>query len=288
MAYPRKSSGFTLIEMIIAMTITGILAGIISVFIAKPMQGYVDTVRRATLTDVADLSLKRLSLDLRTAVPNTVRLRSNSSSSVSDCSAPTTYTSCYLEFIPARTGGRYCADTDSGCTNQLSFGTGGSTKFDVLGPQHDATTAESVVIYNTGQSELNAYAAPPNNRRAISEGVETSATAINMSSTLTYVSPSSRFQIVPSTGPVSFACVNVTDGTNGGGNLYRYTGYGYNATQANAGLGTGALLADNISNCQITYSAVNARNGIVSIQLTLKMNDESVTLLHQIHVDNLP
>jgi MSHA biogenesis protein MshO len=39
--------GFTLIEMIMVIVITGILAGMVAVFIAKPVEGYADSVRRA-------------------------------------------------------------------------------------------------------------------------------------------------------------------------------------------------------------------------------------------------
>lgn len=280
----RRVSGFTLVEMILVIVITGIIAAIGAVFIAKPVQGYLDTARRVGLSDVADIALKRMGLDIRTAVPNTVRLRTNSATAATGCSAPASNTTCYLEFIPARTGGRYCADTDSGCTDTLSFGS--STKFDVLGPVHNASTTESIVIYNTGQAGLDAYNG--GNRRAIAEGSETSTRAIKLASTLTYASPANRFQIVPSTGPVTFACENVTTGTNGGGTLKRYTGYGYNSTQASTGLGSGAMLADNVSDCLMTYNTVSARNGIVSILLTVTREGESVTLLHQIHVDNMP
>jgi len=41
--------GFTLIEMIVAMVITGIIAAMISVFMVAPIKGYQDTVRRAGL-----------------------------------------------------------------------------------------------------------------------------------------------------------------------------------------------------------------------------------------------
>ncbi len=117
----RHLRGFTLIEMIMAIVITGIVAGIVAVFIARPVEGYIDSVRRGEMTDVADLALKRMSLDIRTAVPNSVRVDS---------------TGRFIEFIPARDGGRYCTDVDSGC-NALDFSNSTDLQFDALGPTHD-------------------------------------------------------------------------------------------------------------------------------------------------------
>jgi Tfp pilus assembly protein PilV len=58
---PRRTAGFTLIEAIIAIVITGILGAVVAVFISKPIQGYFDSVRRAELTDQADVALRRIS-----------------------------------------------------------------------------------------------------------------------------------------------------------------------------------------------------------------------------------
>ncbi|NCN89388.1 MAG: prepilin-type N-terminal cleavage/methylation domain-containing protein, partial [Gallionella sp.] len=52
--------GFTLIEMIVVIVITGIIAGIVAIFIKAPVQGYVDSARRAELTDIADTAVRRL------------------------------------------------------------------------------------------------------------------------------------------------------------------------------------------------------------------------------------
>ncbi|BAO28639.1 type II secretion system protein [Sulfuritalea hydrogenivorans] len=264
-----RQGGFTLVEMVMAIVITGIVAGIVAVFIAKPVEGYVSTARRAGMTDVADLALKRMALDIRTAVPNTVRIAGAGR---------------FLEFIPARTGGRYCTDSDSGC-NPLDFATA-DLSFDVLGEAHDAAENEFLVIYNTGQTGLNAYLAT-DNRRTIAAG--TTTTAITFAGTsFPFASPSSRFQVVPVTGPVTYACEGVGGAATGTGSLRRYTGYGFNGTQPTTGLGTGALLADNLTGCIFTYGAVSATNGMVSLQLTVTRENESISLFHQIHVDNAP
>lgn len=265
----QQQRGFTLVEMIMAIVITGIVASMVAVFIARPVEGYIASVRRAGMTDVADLALKRMALDLRTAVPNSVRVDA---------------TGKFVEFIPARTGGRYCTDGDSGC-DRLDFATADPT-FDVLGPAHDAVAGEFLVIYNTGQAGLNAYLAA-DNRRTIAAGTTTTAITF-LGSQFPFASPSSRFQVVPSSGPVTFACESVGGTSTGTGTLRRHTGYTFVDPQPSTGLGTGALLADNLSACNFTYDAVSATSGLVTLSLTLTRESESITLYHQIHVDNMP
>jgi len=53
----RRQVGFTLIEAIIVIAITGIVAAAVAMFIRLPVQGYVDSAARAELTDIADTAL---------------------------------------------------------------------------------------------------------------------------------------------------------------------------------------------------------------------------------------
>jgi hypothetical protein len=59
--------------MIVVIVITGIIGGIVAVFLRMPVQGYVDSARRADMTDIADTALRRISRDLHSALPNSVR-----------------------------------------------------------------------------------------------------------------------------------------------------------------------------------------------------------------------
>src|SRR5476651_2446945 len=66
--------GFTLLEMIVVMVIMGIIGAMVAVFMAKPVASYVDSARRAELSDIADTALRRIVRDLRLALPNSVRV----------------------------------------------------------------------------------------------------------------------------------------------------------------------------------------------------------------------
>lgn len=276
--------GFTLIEMIMVMVITGVIAGIVAVFIAKPVEGYVDSVKRAELTDAADTALRRLARDLRLALPNSLRVDTTTSAS-----------SNYIEFIMTRAGGRYrdAADGSSG-GNALDYTNTANTALDVLGPLPSplasGASGDYIVVLNLGPGYAPADAYAGDNRAQIASVAGSTITlAANpfAAQAPPLPSPNSRFQVVPfATQAVKFICPKTTPG-----NLMRYWGYGFADTLATTpATGSSALFVANAT-CTVSY-AQNAqqRNGIITINLTLTdpTNQESASLFHQIHVDNSP
>jgi len=161
--------------------------------------------------------------------------------------------------------------------------------FDVLGPAININAGESLVVYNLGIAGASAYDSPLTNRRLATAGTGLSKlTFTTTGSRLPFSSPNSRFQIVST--PVTYAC-DLSTGT-----LWRYSGYGFQATQP-ASLATlngfsgvtKAVLATHLGAfCSFTYNSVLQQNGLVSISLSFTMSGESVQLLHQVNVDNVP
>lgn len=244
------------------MVITGIVAGIVSVFMTIPINSYLDSRRRAEMTDVADNVLRRMAFELRRALPNSVTVNG----------AGTT-----LSFIPAKDGGRY---RSYGPGDTLD-GTAVDTSFDVLGPAVNRENGDFLVIFNTGQTGLDAYVG--DNRRTISGVAGSSGNNIgftNAAAFPAFESPGQRFQIVPKEGPVEYVC-NTTNRT-----LTRRTNFlsGFSSP----GGEQSALLASNVSTCVFDYEALNAANGLVTLRLGINPTDEEIMLLHQIHVDNTP
>lgn len=258
----KKSTGFTLIEMIMVITITGVIAGMVAVFIRAPVEGYVDSVRRAELTDQADVALRRITRDVRLALPNSLRTVANG-----------------FEFVSTKSGGRYRDDTDgSNCATGNCLDFLGDSSFDVLGSPPEMVANDHIVIYNLGVPGADAYAGDSRAQ------IQTPGSTITLtaSKTFPFRSPSNRFQIVDRNElVVRYTCT--------GGELRRFSG----CTLANPSVcGAGVLLAGGHTTtaaCTIDYaSAATGRNGLLYISLTLTHSGESVTLFNQVHVDNAP
>jgi MSHA biogenesis protein MshO len=159
------------------------------------------------------------------------------------------------------------------------------------------------VVFNTGQRSVAGCAVDPGGADAY-EGCNRSAITAATATTMSFASlkfpfdsPGHRFHLVPATGPVTFACENMgaLNNGNGPGRLRLYTGYKTTAADwgatapAAAPAGSGSLLVDNVSACSFAYvTGVSASNGLVTLRLSITRKGETITLHHQIHIDNVP
>jgi MSHA biogenesis protein MshO len=262
--------GFTLIELIIVMVVTGILAVGATTFIRNPTQSYLDSETYANLSDRADTALRRVARDVRNALPNSIRSASNGADT-------------FVEFIPIKSAGRYRNDVGtSAADNPLDFSLSADT-FDVLGPPVTVMAGDKMVIYNLGTAGADAYEG--GNIRPLTTTGTLSVLGFN-GGTFPLASPSSRFYTVA--GAVTLAC----DMTNH--QLLMYSAYAIQSTQPSAlatlnGLATARQLAVNVNTCQINYSSgVTQRTGVITIYLGLNQNGAKVNLMHQINVVNSP
>lgn len=278
--------------MVVVIIITGIIAAAVAVFMRLPVQGYVDTVARGELADEADTAVRRLSRDLRLALPNSVRISNDGR---------------YLELLLTRTGGRYLDEEDGVAEDPanniriLDFGNSGNTSFTVVGAMPVAADASQqiqrgaanhgdyLVIYNLGEGQdpANAYCDGDScgNRTkitAVDGNLVTMESNVYATQSPSLRSPGFRFQIVST--PVTYACVN--------GALQRYADYPIKAVQPTPPTTVPALLAQDVVGCVFSYATQeNVRSALVGITLSLRKagtNTGTVTLFHQVHVDNTP
>lgn len=304
--------GFTLVELIVVIVISGIVATFVARNIARPVQGFVDTTRRAALVDAGDTATRRLIRESRLALPNSVRINNGIA----------------LEFLRTRSGGRYRARTDpapgAGFTpDVLDFSAPSATpdtSFDVLGslrsfgqicaatsPTCGGATASTaacmadtrmdcLVIYNTGQpgdcsllasGRTNAYCGDNVAGIDIADVAGAKIHFVNDAGNFPFPSPNQRFHIVDT--PVSYIC------DTGARTLSRYAGYPIGANQptlATLPAATARVLSDKVIDCAFEYDPGNAsRAALLTVRLKLADSDapgETISLFQQAHVPNVP
>lgn len=275
-----RQHGFTLIEAVMVIALTGIVGAMVAVFIRQPINAYVDTARRAEMSDEADGALRRIARELQSALPNSVRVNAAGNR---------------LEFLPVRSAGRYrAAPSAAGVGDFLDFSSSTDASFEVLGPPVSALAGDQLVVYNLGLTGADAYAGT--SRRALSNtGPSLSTVTYAVGATqFPYASPNHRFHIV--SRPVTYACTPLAGGA---GSLRRYSGYAIQAAQpANTGAGSllgnlsganNALLSGSVAACSFSYNTTgSAHKAVLTLRLTLTRSGESIALMQQVFVESSP
>lgn len=286
----RRQRGFTLVEAIVVMVITGIIGGVIAVFLKWPVENYIDATNRAELSDIADTAVRRMARELRLAVPNSIRI--TSSIDAFDT----------IEFVPTKTGARYLAEEDDAPGKHLDFEDATNLEFQIVGPvpsgRQQIVAGDFVVVNNVnGVADASAvdtagsvYANGENMNRAEVASVSAAGVVLMVSNPfgkqkVKLPHPMHRFRVA--TQPVTFRCA--------GNTLWRYANYGFNTKQPTDPVAVTvrkSMLATSVKSCEFTYAKIpNTANGLLSLTLTLQnlsARDAPLTLTQQIHVDNTP
>lgn len=271
MATHQSQQGFSLIEMVMVIVILGVIGATVAVFMREPVDAYVDTARRAALSDQADTAVRRIARDVRRALPNSLRNPSN------QC----------IEFIPTRTGGRYRAEsTGAGGGDLLDFGIA-DTSFGVfadlaaLPAEQRVLAGDLVVVYNLGIPGADAYAGD-NTAVVASVATGSESTITIAAKQFPLASAANRFHVVPGDEKiVSFSC--------SGGRLLRSSNHAYANSCPSSGA-TVAVLAENVSACNFVYNDSDLQRN-AQVQMGIVLTDpsgESVSLYHEVHVSNTP
>jgi MSHA biogenesis protein MshO len=291
-----KQSGFSLFELILVIVLLGIMASGAGLLITPPIDAYSDQVRRQLLVDQAEMSLRQIARDVRKALPNSIRITPDGRA---------------LEMVNTSDGARYRDEAGvefSAATHILDF-TSADTEFNFLGslnlPAPSTLSAnQRLVIYNTAPANIYNDAVAGASLGIITPfGTVMDLTELTMGGEVeqhlvldtpfqfSQQSPGQRAFIVD--GPISYICDPVISRR-----ITRYSGYDYDSTQPTAAppspmvapgpVGDGPVVTQVIA-CSFNYLAGTAqRGGLITLEISLSASGETVTLLHQVHVDNVP
>ncbi len=276
MPHPRcPPRGFTLIELVMVIVITGIIAILSTAFIARPLQGYLDVNRRAGLVDESDLALRRIAREVAAALPGGVRTGNGNRS---------------LEVLAVTAGGRYRAESGAtehtGAETWLDFSLA-DDRFNILGV-FDPAGGTRLAIVPAGAATTTLF---QNAATGVQPGIITPTSLsftvtqpddearITLSSGFQFAGPSPQQRLYVISGPVLYHCdLNART-------LTRHASYSSSAALPDSPPNTGALLARHVEDCDFY---MDTPTGVMTLILVLEDGGERIRLLHQVRVENLP
>lgn len=285
----NSQRGFTLVELVMVITLAGAVAVMISSALSRPLEGFVAQSRRAELVDLAAGALNRMARDIRLAVPNSVHLNGSSAVEMFNVLDAGRYR-------PNRVGSdglRFAPGSDPSCTASGN----NCSAFQVLDTAL-SSGARWLVVYNIGAESAgnpvpgsNVWATPiagaanvisPDGTTFTTSALAGSETLLTMappggSFNFAYASPQRRFYL--SDQIVGYRC------DLSAGQLIRFT----RSARTPAFSGTENIQASNVTGCSMQYqSGSTQRAGLVTLRLQLTLVGESIELFQQVHVDNAP
>jgi MSHA biogenesis protein MshO len=285
-----RHGGFTLVELIVVIVITAIIAATIAVFVRPAVDAYSNTRLRGDLTDLTDTALRRMVRDVRLSVPNSLRIPSDQ---------------CF-ELVPSVSGGRYRMGPDvlneSPSAEWVDPGRTFNT-FDTF-TELSVTPAvgDWVVINNQNGNDvyegLNRWAITAVQTPAAVHGkLRLTVSPATGSTALSAGYDGGRFQVVANGQQAVFYVCSGADGSldsqgNGKGVLYRVKRSFSASYPASCPSTAGAdVVATRVKRCTFVYDpnqGATQQSGFLWLQLELARNSETVSLTMGAHVMNVP
>lgn len=278
---PRSELGFTLVEMVTVILILGILVVGVSSFIIFGTRIFVESSSVDQVLSQSRFAVERMTRELRSAVPNSVRLNGNGLTyqcvEFVPIEASTTYLSMPIApSAAALTGTVILNATDNIKDNQYIW----------IYPLADSDVYNSARQKRAQIKTFTPLGEPPNPANQV--------TLTFMASTR-FAEASPRQRIYFGSSPVSY-CFEKAPSSNEL-TLKRYTGYGVNASQPTpTDMSSGVLMAQNVANdlsnnadlpLILTPSSL-VNNAMVHLQPRFNVNGETFQYRHQVQVINVP
>ncbi|MEM6186251.1 PilW family protein [Shewanella vaxholmensis] len=272
--------GFTLVEMVTVILILGILVAGVSSFIIFGTRIFVESSSVDQVLSQSRFAVERMTRELRSALPNSVRL--NSDSLTYQC----------VEFVPIEASTTYL-------TMPIIPAAAASTGIVILDNTASAIRVNQFAwIYPLVDADVYSSA---RQKRAQVKTIAISDPSFEHQVTLTFTAPtrfaeaSPRQRIYFGSSPVSYCFEKGASGNDL--QIVRYAGYNFNTVQPNpANMGTGVLMAQSVANrldnsndlpLILTPSSL-VNNAMVHLQPRFNVNGETFQYRHQVQVINVP
>jgi len=268
--------GFTLVEMVTVILILGILVVGVSSFIIFGTRIFVESSSVDQVLSQSRFAVERMTRELRSALPNSLRV--NTDSLTYQC----------IEFVPIETSTTYL-------TMPILPDAAASTGIVILDNTASAIRVNQFAwIYPLVDADVYSSA---RQKRAQVKTIAISGNQV----TLTFTAPtrfaeaSPRQRIYFASSPVSYCFEKGASGNDL--QIVRYAGYNFNTVQPNpATMGTGVLMAQSVANrldnsndlsLILTPSSL-VNNAMVHLQPRFNVNGETFQYRHQVQVINVP
>jgi len=269
--------GFTLVEMVTVILILGILVVGVSSFIIFGTRIFVESSSVDQVLSQSRFAVERMTRELRSALPNSVRL--NSDSLTYQC----------VEFVPIEASTTYL-------TMPIIPAAAASTGIVILDNTASAIRVNQFAwIYPLVDADV--YSSARQKRAQIKTSPLTLANQVTLTFTAStrFAEASPRQRIYFASSPVSYCFEKGASGNDL--QIVRYAGYNFNTVQPNpATMGTGVLMAQSVANrldnsndlpLILTPSSL-VNNAMVHLQPRFNVNGETFQYRHQVQVINVP
>lgn len=256
--------GFTLIELVVVMVIFGIIAAMGSGFVVSSVTAYNQAAERNKLVARSQAVVERMSRQLRIALPHSLRVSASGS--------------C-IEFMQITGGANYqgiLPDMSNGAPAVSVINTAPFT-LSLGGGLHVAVGAMlDAEIYSTSSSA---------SRASVSALIGAPITQINVSSPHRFIRNSINERVYVMEDPERFCVL--------GSKIWHYSHYGLDTGALSDGSpgGDSALMSDDVVPGAPSFAlspATESRNTLIEIKFSIRRNDESLKIEHQVQVRNVP
>ncbi|MFT2092266.1 type II secretion system protein J [Paraglaciecola sp. 2405UD69-4] len=286
-----KNKGFTLIELITVIIVLGIVSVGLSSFIRTGLGIYTDAKEREQVLTESRFVVERLNREIRGAIPNSIRVATNSSNSIQCIEfVPAAWVSFYttLPVLPDSASTMKTVEVANNPEN-YTFSIG---DFAVVYPTMDADDADD----NDFNDSADVYDLSRNKRKAILSCDNGNGEACNISDGTEFTSEftvSGAFADYSPASRVYFVNHAISYCAHSNGNIYRIQDT-INPSQTI--YNSGVLMAENLKNDFnnanerpfTIYAATLSRNSLVQLLLTFENNEEVINYSNEVHIPNVP